>query len=166
MQLLPHLSRHQQNGLCAQWRLRSAQASAQSDQSSLSAWRNLMSFLLSLEQKSKTLIKLGRCPGWSGSSLGAHTILLRLSCCGSFLLCFTALQDYFTYFWMQLINLEGRKQNISKGKLAEYCPMSCRLLLSCIWTCKATAVTDSVPQTIWSWPSLLQPAHEIMVLIT
>ena len=32
---------NQQNGMCAQWRLRSAWASAQSDQSSLSAWRKL-----------------------------------------------------------------------------------------------------------------------------
>ena len=28
-------------------------------------------------------IKLGRCPGWSESSLGVHAILLVLSCCGS-----------------------------------------------------------------------------------
>ena len=32
---------NQQNGMCAQWRLRSAWASAQCDQSSLSAWRKL-----------------------------------------------------------------------------------------------------------------------------
>ena len=32
---------NQQNGMCAQWRLRSAWASAQSNQSSLSAWRKL-----------------------------------------------------------------------------------------------------------------------------
>ena len=31
----------------------------------------------------KTLIRLGRCPGWSEYSLGAHAILLVLSCCGS-----------------------------------------------------------------------------------
>ena len=29
------------------------------------------------------LIKLGGCPGWSESSLGAQVILLVLSCCGS-----------------------------------------------------------------------------------
>ena len=34
----------------------------------------------------KTLIRLGRCPVWSESSLGAHVILLVLSCCGSFVL--------------------------------------------------------------------------------
>ena len=32
---------NQQNGMCAQWRLRSTWASAQSDQSSLSTWRKL-----------------------------------------------------------------------------------------------------------------------------
>ena len=31
----------------------------------------------------KTLIRLGGCPGWSESSLGAHAILLVLSRCGS-----------------------------------------------------------------------------------
>ena len=31
----------------------------------------------------KTLIRLGRCPGWSESSLGAHVILVVLSCGGS-----------------------------------------------------------------------------------
>ena len=32
----------------------------------------------------KTLIRLGRCPGWSESLLGAHAILLVLSWGGSF----------------------------------------------------------------------------------
>ena len=32
----------------------------------------------------KTLIRLGRCPGWSESSLGAQDILLVLSWCGSY----------------------------------------------------------------------------------
>ena len=36
----------------------------------LSAWQRL-------------LIRLGKCPGWSESSLGAHVILLDLSCAGS-----------------------------------------------------------------------------------
>ena len=43
-----------------------------------------------LEHTAKNLIWLGGCPGWYESSLGAHIILLVLSCCGSFcsLLCF------------------------------------------------------------------------------
>ena len=61
--------------LCAQRRLRSAFACAQSDQSSLSAWRKLGS-LAPIERTAKTLIRLGGCPGWSEPSLGAH-----LFCC-------------------------------------------------------------------------------------
>ena len=37
----------------------------------------------------KTLIRLGKCPGWSESSLGAHATLFVLSCCGSNILSFT-----------------------------------------------------------------------------
>ena len=45
-------------------------ASAQSDQSSLSAWRNsVLSYPLSAQLR---LIRLGGCPGWSESSLGAQ----------------------------------------------------------------------------------------------
>ena len=33
----------------------------------------------------KILIRLGRCPGWSESSLGAHVILLVLSCRSSYI---------------------------------------------------------------------------------
>ena len=36
------------------------------------------------KRTAKTLIRLGGCPGWSESSLGAHAILLVLSRCGSF----------------------------------------------------------------------------------
>ena len=32
----------------------------------------------------KALFRLGGCPGWSESLLGAHVILLGLLCCGSF----------------------------------------------------------------------------------
>ena len=35
----------------------------------------------------KTLIRLGGCPDWSEYSLGAHAILLVLSCGGSYSLC-------------------------------------------------------------------------------
>ena len=48
--------------LCAQRRLRSAWASAQSDQSSLSAWGH-----------SEDSDQTGRCPGWSESLLGAQS---------------------------------------------------------------------------------------------
>ena len=55
--------------LCAQRRLRSAWASAQSDQS-LCCALNAYPFFM---QTAKTLIRLGGCPGWSESSLGAHS---------------------------------------------------------------------------------------------
>ena len=35
----------------------------------------------------KTLVRLGGCPGWSESSVGACATLLVLSCCGSFGFC-------------------------------------------------------------------------------
>ena len=49
---------------------------AQSDQSSLCAHRYLRIqglFLFFFMRTAKTLIRLGACPGWSESSLGAHT---------------------------------------------------------------------------------------------
>ena len=52
--------------VCAQWSLRSAWASAQSDQSSLSAWRKPGS-LATHEEHSE-------CPGWSESSLHTQTL--------------------------------------------------------------------------------------------
>ena len=72
---------NKQNDLCAHQRLRSIWASVQSDQSllheeDLDPW-------LSLEHTAKTLIRLGGCPGWSESLLGAQLILLVLSCSGS-----------------------------------------------------------------------------------
>ena len=67
--------KNQQNGMCTQRRLRSAWASAQSDQSSLSAWRKLGS-LVPIERKAKTLIRLCRCPGWSESLLGTQSFCL------------------------------------------------------------------------------------------
>ena len=38
----------------------------------------LLSYCLNAQRR---LIRLGECPGWSESSLGAHAILLVLSCC-------------------------------------------------------------------------------------
>ena len=62
--------------VCAQRRLRSAWASAQSDQSlrcPQTLWETL-SPSLPFERTVKTLIRLGGCPGWSESSLGAHSL--------------------------------------------------------------------------------------------
>ena len=64
---------NQQSGMCTQRRPRSAWASAQSDQSSLSTRRKLES-LAPIEHTAKTLIRLGGCLGWSESLLGAHSL--------------------------------------------------------------------------------------------
>ena len=42
-------------------------------ESSLSSWRKLGSLAIHSERTPKTLIRLGGCPGWSESSLGAHS---------------------------------------------------------------------------------------------
>ena len=70
--------------VCTQRRLRSAWASAQSDQSSLCAqWAAKDPRFLHADSEDsdqpghrtvKTLIRLGRCPGWSESSLGTQPL--------------------------------------------------------------------------------------------
>ena len=60
--------------LCAQRRLRSAWASAQSDQSLRCPPEESLGPKLPIERTTKTLIRLGGCPGWSESSLGAHSL--------------------------------------------------------------------------------------------
>ena len=68
----------QQNGMCAQRRLRSAWVSAQSDQSLRCPHEEALGPWLPIKRTAKTLIRLGGCPGWSQSLLGAHAILLVL----------------------------------------------------------------------------------------
>ena len=67
---------NKQNGMCVQRRLRSAWASAQSDQSFRCPHEEKLDPYLPIERASKTMITLGGCPGWSESSLGAKIILL------------------------------------------------------------------------------------------
>ena len=77
---------NQQNGMCAQRRLRSAWASAQSDLSLYCLPEESLGPQLAInciKRTAKTLIRLGECPGWSESLLCAQIILLVLSCCGS-----------------------------------------------------------------------------------
>ena len=74
---------NQQNPLCAQQGLRSAWASAQSEQSLRSPHEETLGPKLPIECTAKTLIRLGGCPGWSESSLGPTVILLVLLWCGS-----------------------------------------------------------------------------------
>ena len=65
--------------MCAQRRLRSAWASAQSDHSLHCSHEETLGPQLPIERTAKTLIRLCGCPGWSESSLGTHVILLVLS---------------------------------------------------------------------------------------
>ena len=74
---------NQQNDLCAKRRLRSAWASAYSDESLRCPHEETLGPQLPIERTAKTLITLGGCPDWSESSLGAQIILLVLSWGGS-----------------------------------------------------------------------------------
>ena len=65
-------SQNQQNDLCAQRSLRSAWASAQSDQSLHCVLNRELKAQCFFMRTAKTLIRLGGCPGWSDSSLGAR----------------------------------------------------------------------------------------------
>ena len=58
---------------CAKRRLISAWASAQSDQSLRSELSGLLRTQAFFMRIAKGLIRLGGCPGWSESSLGAHS---------------------------------------------------------------------------------------------
>ena len=66
------------NDLGNQWRLQSARASTQSDQSSLcTLW------VAKDRLTAKTLIGLGVCPGWYEPLLGAQVFLVVMSCSGN-----------------------------------------------------------------------------------
>ena len=60
--------------MCAQRRLNSIWASAQFDQSLRYPQEETLGPYLPTERTAKTLIRLGVCPGWSESSLGAHSL--------------------------------------------------------------------------------------------
>ena len=64
---------NQQNE-CTQWKRRSACASDQSDQRLRCALNGLLRTQAFFMRTAKTLIRLGGCPGWSESSLGAHSL--------------------------------------------------------------------------------------------
>ena len=75
---------NQQLNLCTQQRLWSAWASTKTDQMGLHCLHE-KAWVISYPLRALTLIKLGRCPSWSESLLGAHTKLLVLSCSSSFI---------------------------------------------------------------------------------
>ena len=71
----------------AQRRLGSSWASTHSDQSLCCPHEETLGPLNSYPVSAQRgLIRLGGCPGWSESSLGAQVILLVLSCAGSYLI--------------------------------------------------------------------------------
>ena len=65
--------------MCAQRRLRSAWATAHSDQSLCRRHEETLGPQLPIERTANTLIRPGGCPDGSEYSLGAHAILLDLS---------------------------------------------------------------------------------------
>ena len=72
----PSHDKNQQNDFCAQRRLKSAWAPAQSDQSLRCPHEEILCHQLPIERTAKTLIRFGGCPGGPESSLGAQIILL------------------------------------------------------------------------------------------
>ena len=87
---------NQQNDPCPKRRLRSAWASAQSDQSLHCPPEETLGPYLPTERTAKALIRLSRCPGWSESSLDAHVILLVLSCGSSIGIWATSWENLFS----------------------------------------------------------------------
>ena len=69
---------NQQNGMCAQQRLRSAWASARSIRVFAARMTKVWVLRYPLSAQRRLLIRLGGCPGWSESSLSAQAILLVL----------------------------------------------------------------------------------------
>ena len=124
-----HLSRLMTKWLCAQRRLRSAWASAQSDQSFRSLLEETLGPQLHIECTAKTLIRLGGFPGWSESWLGAYVILLVLPWGVSFyflIINFLHYHHYFAVFTSLGYDLEEVENN------REMVLLSCSLiLLSC-----------------------------------
>ena len=72
----PEHDKTNKNGMSAQRRLRSAWASAQSDQNLRCPHEETMGRKVPIERTARALIRLGGWPGWSESSLGRHGILL------------------------------------------------------------------------------------------
>ena len=111
--------------VCQARRLRSALASAQSDQSLASAWKKLRS-LPTHEAHTKDS---GGCSGWSNSSKVAQVIFFFPFF--FFYLDFTARQDYFTHFELKQFQV-GQKREVPEKKQQPDHPQS-ELGVSHIW---------------------------------
>ena len=88
--------------LCALRRLRSAWASTQSDQSLRCPHEESLGPSLPNECTAKTLIRLGRCPGWSESSLGAHSLCLFSYAAAQIQWCFPEENILRSKFWASI----------------------------------------------------------------
>ena len=64
----------------------------------------------------KNLIRLGGCPGWSESSLGAQVTLFVLSCCGT-----NIFSMYFQVAVIELLNCVARRHSCYSGADLYYC---------------------------------------------
>ena len=96
----------------AQRRLRSAWASAQSDQSLRCPHEETLGPKLPIERTERTLIRLGGCPGWSESSLGVHS---------------------FCWFWNVVAHLDTKCQLLTKRYTTQQISwMWCCVTVSCI----------------------------------
>ena len=127
----------------------SAWASAQSDPSLRCLHEESLGPYLSFERIAKTLIRLGGCPGWSESSLGAHSFCLFLSCRGS-------------YWHLAMLN-SSKSNSKSKGhnyfirNYKEEVREERQLHQAWTWTVFASRETSSYLRYnfrwIWCWPS-------------
>ena len=95
---------NQQNGMCAQRRLKSAWASTQSDQSSLSAWRNLGS-LATQWVHSEDSDQTGQMPRLIWVFIGRTLILLVLSCHCSYI-------EFFCWWWWNRLQLKLHSHDV------------------------------------------------------
>ena len=99
-------------------------ADAHSDQSLHCALNEKLRILSIFKRTVKTLIRLGGCPGWSESLLGAQTISLVISRCGSFdLLCWPGPARIFI-IWAHLFQQSiDTGEIIKEWSLANTCPL-------------------------------------------
>ena len=89
--------------LCTQWRLRSAWASTQSDQSLCCALNGQLRTQGFFMRTAKALIRLGGCPGWSETD-GCTLILLVFSCRSSFVRNFKILGSAIKWCSREILN--------------------------------------------------------------
>ena len=111
--------------MCAQRRLRSAWTSSQSDQSLRCPHEESLGLKLPSDRTSKTLIRLGRCPGWSESSLGAYPLCW---------FCYEAAQMSLKVICHSTL---FQKVNLNLNSVFDYIQCTCKLTFGLVmfWPC-------------------------------